>query len=472
MNVIMIMSDSMRYDHVGCNGSEWIRTPNLDTFAARATVFENAYCGSFPTIPNRTDIYTGTWTFPRRGWGPLLPEDRTLPAFLGANGFRTAFVFDTPHINKANMIRDWQQFEWIRGQEADRISIAGDSDGSTMHPTRPMVLDPDKNHHKIRSQSYSNTLHRRFESDYSSLKTFSAAEKWLEYNYDKGDFFLSIDAFDPHEPWDPPFWYADMYDPDYNDDPVVTIPYYQYCDHWTPEQIRHTRALYAGEVTMVDRAFGAFLSKVESMGLLDETIIIFMSDHGHLLGEHGRFGKSNRDRKVLGANDNRYAEGEWPLYREVSQINMMIAIPGAEGQRRDEMAQPVDIFPTVCDFLGVEQPSQLEGASLMPVVGTGSPDGATASSGGAPNGPGRRFAITSGEKMDMAVVTDGSWSLHFNPTGERVELYNLTADPGEAQNVYPDDAEPARALHGEALDYLRVTLPQSSVVASCRDLQM
>ena len=78
-----------------------------------------------------------------------------------------------------------------------------------------------------------------------------------------------------------------------------------------------------------------------------------------------------------------YNEPVQRLIGERIVLTMMISIPGAKGQRRDEMAQPVDIFPTVCDFLGVEQPSQLEGASLMPVVGTGSPDGATASSCGA-----------------------------------------------------------------------------------------
>ena len=122
------------------------------------------------------------------------------------------------------------------------------------------------------------------------------------------------------------------------------------------------------------------------------------------------------------------------------------------------MAQPVDIFPTVCEFLGTEKPKGLEGVSLISVI-----NGSAVA--------GRSFAITSDEKMDMAVVTDGSWSLHFNPSGQRVELYDLGADPKEAENIYRDNMETAHKLHKEAIDYLRATAPESSVVNSCKALQ-
>ena len=75
MNVIWIMADSLRHDHIGANGNEWIKTPNLDRFAAQSMVFERSFQLSFPTIPTRTDIFTGRYTFPRRPWGPLESDD-------------------------------------------------------------------------------------------------------------------------------------------------------------------------------------------------------------------------------------------------------------------------------------------------------------------------------------------------------------------------------------------------------------
>ena len=73
MNVIWIMVDSLRYDHIGANGNDWIQTPNLNRFAAKSLVFDRAFQLSFPTLPTRTDMFTGRYTFPRNGWGPL-PE--------------------------------------------------------------------------------------------------------------------------------------------------------------------------------------------------------------------------------------------------------------------------------------------------------------------------------------------------------------------------------------------------------------
>ena len=84
MNVILLVNDTFRRDHLGCYGNDWIKTPNLDAFAERAAVFDQYYIGSYPTVPNRWDMAAGKYGFPTRGWEPLRREDRTLAQMLGA----------------------------------------------------------------------------------------------------------------------------------------------------------------------------------------------------------------------------------------------------------------------------------------------------------------------------------------------------------------------------------------------------
>lgn len=432
MNVITIMSDSLRYDHLGCNGNDWIRTPNIDRFAARhAMVFDNAYCGSFPTIPNRTDIHCGYWTFLRRGWTPLLPEDITLSAHLSAHGIPGMHIWDTPHLNKAHFQQGFDGWKHIRGQEGDGLEIRENDIA---------VFDRDKCHERLAQLHLTNHKYRRFEQDYASVKTFATAERWLEHNYTRDGFYLAIDTFDPHEPWDPPQWLIDLYDREYDGHEPIVIPLYQFCDHWTKAQIRQTRARYAGEVTLVDRAFGRFMTKVEDMGLLDSTLIVFMSDHGHLLGEHGRFGKSNRDWKRFVQTDKRYEKG-WPLYRDVTHLAMMVHLPGARAGRSAAIMQPVDLYPTICDAVGVDRPQGLEGDSLLPVL-RGERD------------EHRPFAVTAGYiGGDELAITDGQRSLLFAGGGAKPEYYEPAADPGEKQNLIAEKTAEANALQQGFVEY-------------------
>ncbi len=97
MNVILIVSDTLRRDHLGCYGNNWISTPNIDRFAKGSLVFEDAYIGSFPTVPNRRDLFTGKFTFVYSDWSPLTPEEVVLSEVLGKEGYISMFIADTPH---------------------------------------------------------------------------------------------------------------------------------------------------------------------------------------------------------------------------------------------------------------------------------------------------------------------------------------------------------------------------------------
>ena len=188
--------------------------------------------------------------------------------------------------------------------------------------------------------------HWETERDTFVARTMQRAADWLEANHTHEKFFLYIDTFDPHEPWDPPAHYVNMYNPGYTGE-VIDHPIYDYCDYLSAEEIKHTRALYAGEVTLMDTWVGHLLEKVANLGLWEDTAVIFMSDHGHYIGDHGRIGKSGQG-----------PDGDWPYYEEVSHTAFMGYVPGsnAAGKRTKVLTQPVDFMPTILDLAGIKKP--------------------------------------------------------------------------------------------------------------------
>ena len=95
--MIIVISDTLRRDFLGCYGNKWISTPNIDKFAKNSIVFDNPYIGSFPTVPNRHEILTGMFTFTYHKWAPLPEKDITIPKVLREKNYISLGIFDTPH---------------------------------------------------------------------------------------------------------------------------------------------------------------------------------------------------------------------------------------------------------------------------------------------------------------------------------------------------------------------------------------
>ena len=462
MNVILIISDTFRRDHLGCYGSEFIHTPNLDKFAERAFVFDNAYIASFPTVPARHDILTGKYSFTYKPWSPLPGDETTFARILNKAGFITSLIVDTPHPFAIgyNYQRDFQAWELIRGQEHDKWK------------TQPREIElpcaPEKlrNPHGTVVQYLRNVADRKLEADYFAPRTMQAAADWVEQNY-REDFFLYVDTFDPHEPWDPPQYYVDLYDPDYDGEEVI-YPLYDRCDFLTEAELKHCRALYAGEVTMVDHWVGMLLDRIESLGLMENSVIIFTTDHGFCHGEHGYIGKS-----VITPEYHQAI----PLYPEISAIPLMFYVPGIEMKRSDAIVQLIDLMPTILDFMGVDIPDSCEGYSLKPLI-----EGEKESI--------RKIAIASPtiSAPDIQVphptkrssITDGEWMLIYGSQVDKVdspevtkmvdsmmrrvqtlekglirpELYNLKEDYECANNVLEENRDVAERLHAAYYDFL------------------
>jgi len=262
MNVVFIMCDTFRRDHLGAYGNDWIKTPCLDKFAEKAFVFDNAYMNSFPTVPNRWDILVGKNNFTYAGWQPLGADEVVVPQILQAQDCTSMMIHDTPHIaqNGFNYARGFTGWKWIRGQENDRLETA---------PVEvEFPCDPDKmrNPDFIVSQYLRNVSQRKKESDWFVARTMTESCEWLERNRETEDFFLYIDTFDPHEPFDPPQHYVDMYDPGYEGEEVI-YPHYAPANYLEDDELHHIKALYAGKSSLTDRWIGRVLDKIEDLGL-------------------------------------------------------------------------------------------------------------------------------------------------------------------------------------------------------------
>jgi arylsulfatase A-like enzyme len=293
VNVVLIISDTMRRDHVGAYGHGLARTPCLDRLAAESVRFTRACVSSFPTVPCRNDVLTGRYTFAYKPWEPVSRGDVLLPELLGAHGVTSYMVADTPHpfAPGYNYQRGFHGWELIRGQEHDRWRT---SPAQIALPAAP---------HKLRSpedtvpQYLRNVAARRREEDWFPARTMRAAADWLEEGVGDGlgradrPFFLYVDTFDPHEPWDPPAHYLALYERDYRGESVI-YPRYDRCDYLSAEELAHCRALFAGEVSLVDRWVGHLVDTIDRLGLRETTAVFFLADHGFYLGEHGYIGKS------------------------------------------------------------------------------------------------------------------------------------------------------------------------------------
>ncbi len=431
MNLVVIISDTLRRDFLGCYGNTWVHTPNIDALAEQSIVLERCYTGSFPTIPHRADLMTGRYNFPFRPWSPLPPEERPIQVLAKRAGYVTALITDHTQMLAPgyNFHQGFDAVEWIRGQAPDKWK--------SHKPKLKPPCDPQKLRQPENwlMRYLANIEGRRTEADWFSPQTFSRAMEWLELNRDHEKFLLWIDTFDVHEPWTPPQWYVDMYDPGYEGEEVI-YPRYDKADYLTQAELKHIRALYAATITMLDRWLGMFLNKLQDVGRWEDTAILFTSDHGWYHGEHGLVGKHTVLEPKL----------DWPYYEEVAHIPAIWRIPGQEPRREQVLCQPVDLMATMCELLGIETPEDIHGASILPALSGGEPP--------------RKIAVTSRvlpSAPDVRVysaITDGRWSLQYPGANWPSELYDLSADAAQERNVISEHLDEAQRLHQEYLNFL------------------
>jgi arylsulfatase A-like enzyme len=489
MNIVFFMSDTYRYDNLSCYGPTDTRTPRLDAFAKQSYVFDNAYLGSFPTVPNRLDIMSGRFSCIEYAWQRLPDAVLTYQEILSASGVTTQMVADTPHIlaEGFNYCRGWDGWTWIRGQESDRWKTWPQEVSLPASPNKLRNPEGIKTH-------YRNTAWWGGEEDRFVARTVREACDWLERNRDQEQFFLYVDTFDPHEPWDAPQHYVDLYDPDYEGE-NPNYPVYGFWEEtMSRRELEHIRAEYRAEATMVDHWFGILMDKLDALGLAEDTVVIFTTDHGYLFGEHDVVGKSLIP-ETQGAG---MSYESVRMYQDIRRTPLIIHMPGQQtGKHVEALVQSPDLMPTFLELVGLVttetqkgkseiqalqcgvfytnnwefDPERVHGESLVPLL-RGETDRH------------RDFVVSSctlishSEKIaKCAIVTEDGWCLHYagqydqeadKGLGDADKLINLDItqaptdpalfylpeDPGETEDCLAENEALAREIHERYVAWL------------------
>jgi len=354
MNIVVIVIDTLRYDYIGAQGNDWIQTPNLDRLAAESWAFQRCFTASYPTIPHRTDALTAKYGAPFHPWQPLAFDAPTLPRALAEGGYCTQLIHDTPHLVNGGHNFDWPFHAWtfVRGAEVDRPWIDSHSEGP-QNWTRDPLFDvggslqfPPGHLTYVRA----NRKRNRHE-EWSCAKLFLTASEWLADNATRDNFFLWLDCFDPHEPWDAPPEFVKMYDqtPDYDGRIDPRSFYVRNNPDLSEDAKARIRACYAAKVSWVDRWLGEFLDTLDGTGLAGNTAVLLTADHGTNVGERGRFGKG------------------YPVREQEAHVPLLVRVPGGGTGRSSVIVQPQDILATVMGLAGLPVP-QVEGRESHDVL--------------------------------------------------------------------------------------------------------
>ena len=296
----------------------------------------------------------------------------------------------------------------------------------------------------------------------------------METNYKTENFYLHVDFFDPHEPWDPPEYLVAKYaDPNYTGIPMIQ-PNYGMASIFSKEEIENMRAHYKAEVEMVSKSVGSVIRKMKETGIYDDSLIIFTTDHGIYIGEHNRTGKTN-------LSVERDPRGTWPLYEEVSRIPLAIKMPGQQykGKRVQEIVQPVDFLPTVLELTGIDPSVHLPGKSVLPDrelrdhlgIKYGRENGLNPFHGqslmpliqGDGKGWHREYAFSNHETLlsdpnamlFWTTITGKKFTLALGGSPDHMpEMYHLKEDPKQETNVYDQHRDIAAKMAQALFQFL------------------
>jgi len=433
-NVLFIAVDDMNND-LGCYGNPQVQSPNIDKLAKSGVRFDRAYC-QFPLCsPSRSSLMTGLRPNTTRVFDlgyhfrTGLPDVVTLSQLFMKNEYYVARVGKIYHYGNpgdigTNSLDDkasWQE----RFNPAGRDKTALERDVINYTPKRgglgaAMALYNDKT---------------GADTDHTDGKVATQTIELLEKHKDK-PFFIACGFYKPHCPWIAPQKYFDLYKPESIQIPELPAgtkekyppPALASTGPWpnyglTTDQARDCKHAYYATISYVDAQVGRVMDALDRLGLRDNTIVVFWSDHGYHLGEHGLWFKQS-------------------CFEESTRVPMIIAAPGAKGSGKPcaRTVELIDLYPTLADLTGLSAaaPKNLEGASLRPLLDN-------------PAAEWKRPAYSQVERDGHTVRTEKWRYTEWTRGAKGVELYNHDTDPHELTNLAADPAHAATVTEMKAL---------------------
>jgi arylsulfatase A-like enzyme len=394
LNVMIIGVDTLRPDHLGCYGYGRNTSPNIDRFAGESVLCENAMSPAPWTLPSFATVFTSLYPT-QHGANAVRSRMRssfpTLATVLCDRGYATGAIINAPALKPANGVD--------RGFNCyDTTPLGGrNADGTTRN-----------------------------------------ALEWIDSTGDR-PFFIFVHYFDPHLSYSPPPPYDTLFDPGYegrigdsfdiDEDGFSRIRDTMFAEMraLTAADWNHIVSLYDGEIAFADKAIDDLLEGLQARNLRDNTLIIFLSDHGEEFYEHGGF------------------EHGHSLYNELIWVPLMFSLPGVlpQGVRLARRVRLLDVMPTILDILGIDREPHFEGVSLKPLLeGTGT----VTDHQGCLLSPDVAFAEAIMHGLEMKSVTAYPLKLiHHMTTGEEM-LFDLDDDPEEMRNLIDQELEVASGL--------------------------
>jgi arylsulfatase A-like enzyme len=457
-NTVMIMTDSTRFDYIHhYNPDSRNKTPNLDALARDSLSFSLAVPEAMPTGPARRALLTGVRSFPFRnyvptkglpvgpGWTPIPDHYPILTEVMGEAGIETAYCTDNPFLIGPRFGNFRRTLDWVKpsySQGAYRFlnkPFTRPATRSTIERYLLPELSDSVEVGRLRAMAGWNSIYRDNERQYPTARVMRSGLNLVDDLKERRPFFLGVDAFDPHEPFDAPRVYqlaAGGPKGIETRDGVTPIQPFETPYSWVvhvdldDESIERVRELYAAELTFVDEWIGRLMNKLADEKLLDETVVYFMSDHGLTLGENGVMGKHG-------------ARAHWHIYH----VPAMIRHPEGKlaGQTSDFFASTHDVAPTLLSFMGVRAPGMMNGEDLSVLF-----EGRT---------PPARPEFTACYD-DYVLAGNRDWFLLADSEGRLKRLYDKRSDPRELHDVAAEHPEIVDRLWRVLEDEAGGTLPQ------------
>ncbi len=433
-NILFIMTDQQRADAMGCSGG-WVHTPNLDRIASEGVRFANAVTNSPVCIPARVSLITGRYPHNTTIWDncahDMPPETSTWWQKIRDAGYRTS-LFGKTHLHRhTGDLRDREDLIKAYGMDdIDEIAGPRASARCWSHMT-------ERWEQKGLWQEYIDDYAERFRhkpwvvrpstlplEEYADVYVGQQAKAYLENYNRKEPWFCHVSFGGPHEPWDTPVPYAGMYPPE-------TMPLPTGCtedlnseslngnlgnilrsapESLSSKDIASMRANYAGNVTLIDDQIGELLKTVEARGELENTVIVFSSDHGEMNGDHGLIYKGH-------------------FLNGAVRVPLLVRTPetaarNSGGAVSESPVEWMDIGPTLVEYAGGELQHQQFARSLCSSVKD-------------PNTEHRPFAVS--EISRELMIMDRRWKCVFNREGEPYLLFDQINDPDETRNRVNDE---------------------------------
>jgi choline-sulfatase len=432
-NVVLIMADDLFTD-IGCYGNKLIHTPNIDRLAERGVVFDRAYANYPLCGPSRNSMMTGRYAEDTglRSLRVLLrdkiPDAVTLSQHFSNNGYAAARVGKIYHYDNPDEIGTAGHDDPASWQTA--INPSGINKQIEDKIIRISHLRPAyENYNGLGAQLswYADPVGTDEEHTDGIVATESI--KLMEqYTAGKKPFFLGVGFYKPHTPFVAPKKYFDLYDPQKLPLPVIPEGYFdtlpkpavasiQMNETWMPAQIdipeqiaREAVRAYYATVSFLDAQVGRVIDAIDELGMADNTIIVFISDHGYHLGHHGHWQKHT-------------------LFEQADRIPMIVAAPGsAKGKRTQAMVEIVDIYRTLSELAGLPEPTWTAGQSFAAPLKN-------------PSAAGRSSALSAIDRAGRSfTLRTADWRYtRWGKSGpEMIELYDLNSDPNEMINLVAD----------------------------------